>query len=118
MNFARDPRGIKWIAYLHERDEQEEAVAVAAELLEQEQRYERQTRVLRRGNVIVLVLRRLMGGIDENDPLFAVILLRGWLIVALRATIFRPYRTNCNTRTFALHTFAHIYGIYFYIIPG
>ncbi|KYN00429.1 hypothetical protein ALC62_08733 [Cyphomyrmex costatus] len=49
--------------YLHECDEQEETVAVATELFEQEQ--------------------GLMRGIDENDPLFAVILLRGCLIVTL-----------------------------------
>ncbi|KYN37989.1 hypothetical protein ALC56_07613 [Trachymyrmex septentrionalis] len=49
--------------YLHKCDEQEETVAVATELFEQEQ--------------------GLMRGIDENYPFFAIILLRGWLIVTL-----------------------------------
>ncbi|KYM79720.1 hypothetical protein ALC53_09832 [Atta colombica] len=49
--------------YLHKCDEQEETVAVATELFEQEQ--------------------GLMRGIDENYSFFAIILLRGWLIITL-----------------------------------
>ncbi|KYQ48853.1 hypothetical protein ALC60_11905 [Trachymyrmex zeteki] len=56
--------------YLHECDEQEETVAVAAELFEQKQ--------------------GLMRSIDENDPFFAIILLRGWLIVTLQSCIVPP----------------------------
>ncbi|KYN21421.1 hypothetical protein ALC57_06195 [Trachymyrmex cornetzi] len=56
--------------YLHECDEQEETIAVATELFEQEQ--------------------GLMRGIDENYPFFAIILLRGWLIVTLHQPCIVP----------------------------
>lgn len=76
-------------ANLHEGDEEEEAVAVPAELLEEERGDEGEERVLCGGYVIVPVGGRLLGRVHEHHPLVLGLALVPVRLVHRRAAIFR-----------------------------
>lgn len=91
-------------SYLHEGYEEEEAVAITTKLLEEKGRYEREQRVLCRGNVVVLVLGRLMRRVHKHDSFFVFFLLMGrrcrrrrrWPILPGRISVLSSRSSDCD----------------------